>query len=793
MRTMLRSKVTLLFLVLGLVLAFAGVALADNVQNDLASNEHDQRTVTTNGTTAGTTTVGYWISATGGDTQPGCNASDGSPAVVKFDSLPAGVSASVSQLSFSSCGNANAQNVTFSSTTPGTYTITPTVADTGTGTYTTSNATFDLVVQGTGTNLNNVSGSGTTGLSNGSLSATLVWNGNNVGGKTVSFAIDKLKNGTFTTVCGGTGQPVCPQTNNTTGVATLNNVSLAGLAPGPYPLRATFAGDDNYAGATTTGTLTVNPACTPTSSVTTQPTDQTVTYGANSVSFTATANGSPAPGVQWQVNTGSGFTNITGANSGTLTINNPAVADSGKQYRAVFTNTCNGTNTVTSNAATLTVNKATATVTLSGLGPYNYDSDPHSASASTSNPAGLNVDITYNGSSTAPTDAGTYTVVGTVNDPNYKGSATGTLKINKVNATIDVQGYTGDYDGDPHGATGSATGVGGANLNSQLDLGETFTNAPGGTAHWTFNGGTNYNNDEGDVQITINKVELTVTADIKSKTYDANPFTAFTRTITGFVNSENDSVVSGNLTYGGTAVGAVNAGSYTITPNVSGLSATNYTFKAANGALTINKRPITVTADAQSKLFNDPDPAPLTYKVTSQLSPALVGTDTFTGALTRVTGEAVGQYDILQGNVSAGPNYAITYVGAKLTIGAWTLKGFSQPVDMDVVTTTGTTEALNTVKAGSTVPLKFEVLKGATKLTNTSAIKSFSTKAVPCPLSGFVADEIEFLTTGGTSLRYDTTAGQFIQNWQTPKKVGCHDVTMETTDSSKLVAHFQLR
>jgi hypothetical protein len=62
-----------------------------------------------------------------------------------------------------------------------------------------------------------------------------------------------------------------------------------------------------------------------------------------------------------------------------------------------------------------------------------------------------------------------------------------------------------------------------------------------------------------------------------------------------------------------------------------------------------------------------------------------------------------------------------------------------------------------------------------------------------CPNSNVLADEIEFLTTGGTSLRYDTTAGQFIQNWQTPKKVGCYDVTMETQDGSKLVAHFQLK
>src|SRR5439155_493772 len=56
-------------------------------------------------------------------------------------------------------------------------------------------------------------------------------------------------------------------------------------------------------------------------SITTNPSGQTVTYGAASVSFTAAASGFPTPTVQWQVNTGSGFSNIGGATSATYTIN----------------------------------------------------------------------------------------------------------------------------------------------------------------------------------------------------------------------------------------------------------------------------------------------------------------------------------------------------------------------------------------------------------------------------------------------------------------------------------------
>ena len=81
-------------------------------------------------------------------------------------------------------------------------------------------------------------------------------------------------------------------------------------------------------------------------------------------------------------------------------------------------------------------------------------------------------------------------------------------------------------------------------------------------------------------------------------------------------------------------------------------------------------RPIKVTADpGQSKVYSNnaaTDPA-LTHQITSG---SLVGTDTLTGALTRVAGETVAgsPYAINQGTLSAGNNYALTYVGANFTI-----------------------------------------------------------------------------------------------------------------------------
>ena len=62
-------------------------------------------------------------------------------------------------------------------------------------------------------------------------------------------------------------------------------------------------------------------------------------------------------------------------------------------------------------------------------------------------PSGLTVNLTYNGSPNAPTNAGSYTVIGTINDLNYAGSATNTLVISKAAATVTLGNLSQTYDG----------------------------------------------------------------------------------------------------------------------------------------------------------------------------------------------------------------------------------------------------------------------------------------------------------------------------------------------------------
>ena len=111
--------------------------------------------------------------------------------------------------------------------------------------------------------------------------------------------------------------------------------------------------------------------------------------------------------------------------------------------------------------------------------------------------------------------------------------------------------------------------------------------------------------------------------------------------------------------------------------------------------------------------------------------------------------------------------------------------GFYQPVDMDGV--------VNTVKGGSTVPFKFEVFNGNVELTDT-AIVTMSVEEITCDFGAFTDDIVETVAIGGTGLRYDATAGQFVFNWKTPKKAGaCYAVTATITDGPSVTALFKLK
>ncbi len=105
-------------------------------------------------------------------------------------------------------------------------------------------------------------------------------------------------------------------------------------------------------------------------------------------------------------------------------------------------------------SGTLVIGKGTATVTLGNLAQtYNGFGRPVSA---VTVPAGLPVDLTYNGSPTPPVNPGSYAIVATVNDVNYTGTASGLLVVSKASATITLANLNQTYTGTPRAATATS-------------------------------------------------------------------------------------------------------------------------------------------------------------------------------------------------------------------------------------------------------------------------------------------------------------------------------------------------
>ncbi|CAN5208056.1 hypothetical protein BH10PSE3_BH10PSE3_02030 [soil metagenome] len=119
----------------------------------------------------------------------------------------------------------------------------------------------------------------------------------------------------------------------------------------------------------------------------------------------------------------------------------------------------------------------------------------------------------------------------------------------------------------------------------------------------------------------------------------------------GAVYADKNAGTGKAVTVNGVTINGADAGNYVLAS----------TTASANVGV-ISQKALTITADNQVKNRNDVDPA-LTY-----VSTGLVAGDGLTGALTRDAGETVGTYGILQGTLSGGGNYAVTYNRALLTI-----------------------------------------------------------------------------------------------------------------------------
>ena len=206
----------------------------------------------------------------------------------------------------------------------------------------------------------------------------------------------------------------------------------------------------------------------------------------------------------------------------------------------------------------------------------------------------------------------------------------------------------------------------------------TFKPAAGDyTASWTFTpaeGYEEYATATGTATVTVDPKAVTVSITPNGGTYGS--VTAAAAVLSGVVDGETVPVT---LTYTGTAndgtkytgtTPPTKAGTYTITATITN---PNYKLDAgtATAKFTVAKRSATVTPDNKSKVYEEKDPE-LTYKGSGVLDG-----ETLEGiTLARAKGENAGKYAITAtADVSANPNYDVTFAEGTFTIEPKSIKG----------------------------------------------------------------------------------------------------------------------
>ena len=496
------------------------------------------------------------------------------------------------------------------------------------------------------------------------------------------------------------------------------------------------------------GTLTINKA-----HLTVTADNQSRVYGATNPTFTETISGF-VNGENASVVTGSGTgssTAINTTNVGTATITASNTGLSASNYD--FSNLVNGTLTI--NKAALTVTANAASTTYSGLAYSGGNGVSYSGFMNGETSAVLGGTVAYGGTSQTATNAGSYLITPSgLTSGNYSLSYTnGTLTINPATLTVTANAASRLYGATNPALSGTVTGfVNGellANVTSGTEIFSTSALGSSNVGNYAITGsGLTANNGNyvfvqaagNSAALTINKAHLTVTADNQSRLYGAaNP--TFTETISGFVNGENASVVSGTGAGSSTAINTTNVGTATITASNTGLSASNYDFSnLVNGTLTINKAALTVTANAASTTYNG-----VAYSggngvgysgfVNSETSAVLGGSLAYGGTSQGATN--AGSYVITPSGLTSG-NYSFNYADGALTI------------NKALLTVTGSAVANKIYDGGTAATLFGGVLSGviAADAANVSLAQagSFGSKNVGTGIAVTATDSL-----GGTA------------------------------------------
>jgi hypothetical protein len=447
---------------------------------------------------------------------------------------------------------------------------------------------------------------------------------------------------------------------------TVANSAVATSPAGSYVLTPSGAASANYNIVYVNGTYTITKAA-----LTIKANDASMTYGGAVPGLTATYTGF--------VN-GDGAGNLTTppAITTTATSTSPAGA-----YPITAAGAASNNYDITYQAGTMTVNKATLTVTANDQamplgGPLPALTIGYTGFVNGEGVANLTTAPTATTTAIASSPVGSYpiTPAGGVAANYTFNYVNGNLSVGKATLTITASPATSVYGAAlvPSGSlavtySGFVNGDGPANLTTLPTVtNAAFAGAGAGNYALTPSGATssNYNFNYVNGVYTITQAALNITPNNQTMVY-GSPVPTLTAAYSGFVNGDNPGSLTNPPVITTTATAGSPVGTYPLT--ASGATAPNYIITYSPAVLTITKAPLTITADSKSMPLGGPLPAlTISYAgfANGDNASSLLTQPTITTPATAAS--PAGAYPITVSGATSN-NYTISYVTGILAVG----------------------------------------------------------------------------------------------------------------------------
>lgn len=472
-----------------------------------------------------------------------------------------------------------------------------------------------------------------------------------------------------------------------TGAPALLTTAVSGSPVGTYPISISSGSllAVNYSFLFHSATFTVTAA-----QLTVTAASKSMTYGQAIPGFTYTVsgytNGDLSNVIRGVPNISTAATPASAAGTYSITCSTGTLSAANYSFRCV-----NGTLTVqkaplllTPSPQTMTYGSALPVLSYTLSGFVNGDTAASSVSGAPS----------LTSAATSRSKPGTYAVnasAGSLSAKNYSFSfASGIMTVSKAVLKVSAQAVSGTYGGALPGLVPAYSGfvnsdtaasalTGAPSLSTSVSSKSAAGSYPISVSQGTLSSSL-YTFVFSSGVLTIKPATLVVKASPVTITY-GSALPALTYAITGFVNGDTSSVVSGTPVLSSSASNKSGTGAYPITVTAGTLAAANYTFTLTNGTATVGKAPLTVIANNISAVQGSPLPA-LTYSATGFVNgDTLASATTGTPALsTSANMAATGSYPIAikQGTISSA-NYQLSFANGVLTVTPPTMPTIAKP------------------------------------------------------------------------------------------------------------------